>query len=226
MNSDDINKIEQSIGYKFHNKDLIITAFTHSSYANEHDVTDYERLEFLGDSLLGAITTIYLYNNSAKSEGDLSKFKAKLVCAKSLRNVIAEMGLDKYILVGRSINHNAIPDNIIADVFESIVGSIYLDGGVKSAWDFVHSKLLISPENVRKIYSELLDYKTMLQEKLQAKGLSAVYLSEDIGTDQMPRFHIRLMVGGKVLTEAEAESKKKAEQYCAKTILENSGGLF
>jgi len=226
VNNLNIQVIESIIGYSFKDKNLLVQAFTHSSYANENNVTDYERLEFLGDSLLGCIAAEYLYGHYISDEGELTKIKSRLVSAKSLYKVMNELKLSKYILVGQSINRNKIPLNIVADVFESIVAGIYLDSDYGFASNFVNKYLIKSVENVNQILNELTDYKTKLQEVLQASGLKAVYVSKEENVELGGKFHIELLINDKVVASATANSKKDGERLCAKMFLENSGGYL
>lgn len=228
MNNMNISDLEAIIGYTFTNKHLLIQAFTHSSYANEHGVKDYERLEFLGDSLLESIMTIYLYRNFTKySEGELSKIRARVVSAQSLYNVIEELGLNKFIRVGGSIDINNIPLNIVSDVFESIVGAIFLDSDIYKAKDFVYNKLIKNEDNIHKIFYELMDYKTALQEKLQAEGKHAIYESNEVKDGVNILFETKIIVDNNVLATHIASSKKTGEQACAKEVLEgNKGGVL
>ena len=226
MNNLDIQNIEKVIGYKYKDKDLLEVAFTHSSYANENDTLNYERLEFLGDSLLGCIASEYLYTHYKDNEGELTKIKSRVVSAKSLFMVMEEMELSKYIRVGLSINRNHIPLNIVADVFESIVASIYLDSNMENAKEFVLKKLIKSNENIKEILQELVDYKTELQEVLQAKGMHANYVSTELRDGDFVKFEIQLIINDKVVATDISESKKDGEQACAKKFLKNSGGLL
>ena len=225
MNKQNISKIEKTIGYVFTDKNLLIQAFTHSSFANENSEADYERLEFLGDSILEALTTYYLYQNFDENEGILSKMRARVVSAPSLCKVIIDLGLDKYIRVGGSVGRS-IPDNIIADVFESIVAGIYIDGGIDQAKEFVDTKLLKSTDNIRQIYIALADYKTMLQEYYQSEGKIVKYNAQEIKNGNTIMFEVSLLVDDKVVATATASSKKNAEQSCAKMIIERNGGIL
>ena len=227
MNSVDISNIESIVGYTFNDKKYLITAFTHSSYANEHDTTDYERLEFLGDSLLESIMSIYLYKHfETYAEGDLSKIRARVVSAHSLYNVVSQLNLIGYIRVGGSVDHKNIPLNIVADVFEGIVGAIYVDGGIDNAKTFVETKLIKSELNINKIFYELMDYKTTLQERLQAVGKHAVYESNEIKDGVTINFETKIIIDDKVCATHIAQSKKAGEQACAKAVLENKGGIL
>ena len=221
-----ISNIEAIIGYTFNDSTRVVQAFTHSSYSHEHGGQNYERLEFLGDSILEAITTVYLYDNFQEDEGTLSKIRAKVVSAKSLSEVIRRMRLDQYILVGGSINSKDIPENIIADVYESIVASIMLDGGLSSAKEFVMRSLLISRDNVTDICNKMIDYKTVLQEKLQHDGKHATYDGEDVVIDGKVMYRVSLLIDGVVADTILDSSKKAGQEALAKKYLEENGGIF
>ncbi|MBE5735273.1 MAG: hypothetical protein E7361_02380 [Clostridiales bacterium] len=220
-----MQKIEEIIGHRYTKQELIMRAFTHSSYAHEHGGENYERLEFLGDSLLETITTLYLYSNFSNDEGTLSKMRAKVVSAKCLARVMKELKLDAHILVGGSINSKDIPDNVVADVYESIVASLLIDGGTKCARDFVMRTLLISKENVLDICASMVDYKTVLQEKLQSVGSHATYDSEDIIEDNKTMYRVSLLIDGVVVDTATDVSKKGGQEAVAKKYLERNGGI-
>ena len=218
-------QIEEKLRYKFNSTNLLEQAFTHASYAYEHGVIDYERLEFLGDSLLEAITSKFLYDNFDKyKEGKLSKIRAQLVSEDSLYRVIKELGLDRYILVGGSIDSKNISKSIVADIFESIVAAIYLDSGFDNAQKFVYDNLIISTSHVDDVVYQMQDYKTMLQERLQALGKHVEYVAMDESKDGRPQFRVEAYIDGKKTTEAVGKSKKSAEKLCAKNILESQGG--
>jgi ribonuclease-3 len=221
-----ISNIENIIGYSFHDSTRIVQAFTHSSYSHEHGGDNYERLEFLGDSILEAITTVYLYHNFQEDEGTLSKIRAKVVSAKSISEVVRRMRLDQYILVGGSINSKEIPENIIADVYESIVASIMLDGGLNIAKEFVLRSLLISKDNVLDICNKMIDYKTVLQERLQHDGKHATYDGEEVVVDGKSMYRVSLLIDGVVVDTVMDASKKAGQEAVAKKYLEENGGIF
>ena len=221
-----IVNIEGVIGYTYNDSTKLIQAFTHSSYAHEHGGENYERLEFLGDSILEAITTAYLYHHFDDNEGVLSKIRAKIVSAKSLAEVIRRLHLDHYIMVGGSVNSKEIPDNIIADVYESIVASILLDGGIVCAKEFVVRTLLISKDNIMEICNKMIDYKTVLQEWLQHDGKHATYDGEEIVVDDKQMYKVSLLIDGVVVETIIESSKKAGQEIVAKKYLEKNGGIF
>ena len=160
------SKIEKIIGYTFKDKSLLKTAFTHSSYANEHRCKSNERLEFFGDSVLGYVVTRKLYNEFKLSEGELSKFRQKLVSEQPLAFIIEELGLDTFILKGKGESKNKFDSKAIkADLFEAITGAICSDSNINNAEAFILKNL----DSVFKSYIGNFDFedsKTKLQEKL------------------------------------------------------------
>ena len=178
------SEVEKKIGYVFANKELLKTALTHKSYAYEKGNTEYscynERLEFLGDAILEHVVSVYLYNvTPLLKEGVMSKKRAEIVCEKSLSDVIKKNGLSKHVMLGKceiSTGGNK-KDAILADMFEAILGAIYLDGGFELAEKTCLSFLeqtIIAVLNEK----ESLDYKTRLQELLQKKrnGKNRIYI--------------------------------------------------
>lgn len=208
--------IQNQIGYVFNNENLLINAFTHSSYANENKMQSNETLEFFGDSILGFVVSKKLFNNLQIDEGQLSKYRAKIVCSENLSNAIKEMQLEKYILIGKSlINGSGLSNAIIGDLFEAIVAAIYLDGGLVYAEKFICEHLNFD-------VMTNLDYKTKLQELVQAKTkLPIVYKEiEKIGPAHNPIFTICLFIGEEKICSAQANSKHKAESECARIAIE------
>ena len=216
-----IEKIEDILQYTFFNKDLLKTALTHSSYGHESGVGDYEYLEFVGDSVMGMIVTEYLYKNIPSDVGTLSKLKASLVSTENLCEIMQKMGLNKYILVGKSmaVSH---PKKIYADVFEAIVAAMYFDGGFALAKAFVLDNVIIDKNNVDEHLNNCIDYKTTLQEFIQKdikERIDYVVVSQS-GKDHEKQFLISVLLGGKELARCSGFSKKDAEQKCAKEALE------
>lgn len=147
-----MEKLEQKIGYSFKNRALLQTALTHSSYANErHDAAcqSYERLEFLGDSILGLVTADFLYHHEPRlPEGKMTRLRAELVCEASLHKVALELGLGAYMRLGKGEEHTGGRErpSILADMVESIIAAMYLDGGLDRAREFVLSRVLNNVE--------------------------------------------------------------------------------
>ncbi|MBQ3005698.1 MAG: ribonuclease III, partial [Clostridia bacterium] len=161
-------ELEKKIGYSFNNKELLLNALTHSSYANEHSVPEMcnERLEFLGDSVLGFITAEYYYTFfSHRPEGELTKLRAQTVCEKSLFAFAKQINLGSFLRLGKGeiATGGADRPSIVSDGFEALIAAIYLDGGMDAAKDFV-LRFLKTASNVTE---EVRDYKTILQEIVQ-----------------------------------------------------------
>lgn len=223
------NEFEEIIGYKFNDISLLQTALTHSSYANERQLTRdcNERLEFLGDSVLGVITAEYFYHNHNNlPEGEMTKRRAACACEKSLYGFAKEINLGKYILLGRGEEHTGGRNraSILADAFEAVIAAIYLDGGLENARKFVL-------DFVKKAASQqmsFVDYKTELQEIIQKnpdEHLSYVLVGES-GPDHDKRFEIEVNLNSNVIGYGKGRSKKIAEQQAAKQALELMGVKF
>ena len=214
--SSDLIYIQSQIGYIFKNENLLINAFTHSSYANENRIQSNETLEFFGDSILSFVVSKKLFNNLQIDEGQLSKFRAKIVCSDNLSDAIKNMGLESYLLVGKSLlNGTGVSNAVIGDLFESIVAAIYLDGGLVYAEKFICEHLDFDVMNK-------VDYKTKLQELVQAnQKLPIVYKEiEKIGPAHNPIFTICLFIGNQEICSAQANNKHSAESECAKIAIE------
>jgi len=213
----DVSKIESIIGYKFKDKNLIRTAFTHSSYANEHKAKSYERLEFLGDSVLGFVVTTKLYKSYSLTEGNLSKFRQKLVSEEPLAFIVEELGLDKFILKGKGESRNKVDSKAIkADIFEAICAAICLDGGLEPAEKFVLKNL----ESVFKSYETAGDFedsKSKLQEKLV--GAKIIYNTKKIDKLWYFEYDCKLKVNGIIVGVGRGKNKKSAEQVAASEAL-------
>ncbi len=199
-------------GITIKNRDRMMMAFTHSSYANEHKAVDYERLEFLGDAVLELVTSEYFYLNTNLKEGEMSKKRASFVCEHALATYSKEIGLNKYIRVGHGQQNN-INDTIIADVFESALGAIYLDCGFSVAKKYAEE--IIIPY-IKKGVSFLGDYKSLLQELVQTdkESLSYVVVGE-VGPSHDKTFTVNVTIDGIVYGTGIGKSKKEAEQKAA-----------
>ena len=167
------------------NQELLETALTHSSYANEHNKESYERLEFLGDAVLELITSEYFYRYTTYKEGLMSKIRASFVCEKALATYAKKMKMDSYIKVGQGQTNN-INDTIIADVFEAVLGAIYLDQGFATAKKYIEK--IVIPE-IESGHDFFHDYKSELQEMVQTskKSLEYVLVNESGPAHEGPR---------------------------------------
>jgi len=221
-----VSEFESIIKYEFYNKEYIIEALTHSSYSNENKEFSFnERLEFLGDSVLGMIISDYLFNNEKDlPEGELTKLRANIVCEESLSEVARSIRLGKHMLFGKGEEATGGRErvSILADAFEAIIAAIYLDGGIERAREFVLSSMnnIINDSIRGKIFR---DYKTHLQEVLQSKG--QVNISYEIvnekGPDHNKRFVMQVGINEEVLGVGEGKSKKEAEQVAARIALKD-----
>ncbi len=199
-------------GIQLKNKEIMQIAFTHSSYANENHTESYERLEFLGDAVLEVITSEYFYLNTDLKEGDMTKVRASFVCENALATYAKEIGLNKYILVGHGQLGN-INDTIIADVFESVLGAIYLDQGFLKAKEYCNKIILPFIESGKHFLS---DYKSALQEMVQTDKESLNYvLIEEKGPAHDKTFTVNVVIDNIVFGTGTGKSKKEAEQRAA-----------
>ena len=197
------------------------TAFKHSSYVNEnHQRNDYERLEFLGDAVLELCMSDYLYNNLNVKEGDMTKLRASYVCENALYEYSKDLDLSKYIKVGHGEENDGgrFKKVIMADIFESLMGAIYLDLGFEEVKRVLLSIVVPYFENPN--INFFSDYKSALQEYVQADQKSLEYeLVKDEGPSHNKIFGEVVKVDGIILGEGEAGSKKEAEQEAAKDAL-------
>lgn len=226
-----LKALENRIGYEFRNRNLLILALTHSSYANEKKLGKAgcnERLEFLGDAVLELISSDFLYKKFTQiPEGELTKKRASLVCEPSLAYCARDFGLPQYLLLGKGedMTGGRNRDSIVSDATEALLGAIYLDGGFASAKEFVLKFILNDLENKQLFY----DSKTTLQEIVQGRyeeDVRYVLLREE-GPDHNKSFYMQALLGEKVLGEGCGHTKKAAEQqaaYCAIKKLKNNKG--
>ncbi len=218
-----MNHLEERLGYVFRDRKLLETALSHSSYANErHDVSSNERLEFLGDAVLGfcaAKTICRLY--PAMPEGEMTRLRAELVCEASLHHVAETLGLSEYIRLGRNEECNGGRQrvSILADSVEAIIAAMYLDGGLEPAERFIEERIL---KDVRAGHRPVrTDYKTQLQEILQRKGgvAPSYAIIGESGPDHNKSFVARVMLHDGAFADGTGKSKKEAEQAAAKAAL-------
>ena len=220
-----IKDLEVAIGYRFNNISLLQNALAHSSYANErwHDsLKSNERLEFLGDSILGMVTAEYLYRNFPnRPEGDLTRMRADMVCERSLAVAAEKIGLGKHLLLGNGeeIGGGRQRDSILADAVESVIAACFLDGGMEAARQFINTFVLteIPTQKLRNT-----DHKTALQELVQQKkNQTLTYaLVGESGPDHDKQFVVEVSLNGKVVGKGIGSSKKRAEQDAAKAAIE------
>lgn len=220
-----MEELEKIIGYKFKNIELLQTAVTHSSYAYIHNIASNERLEFLGDSILGFIVAEFLYKNVNVDEGKLTKIRANIVNYEFLSDIITKNNLDKFILTSPL---NMVKSNSVkCDFFEAILGAMYLDGGLKCCETFVYNFLNLNNENLDNIINCFADFKTQLQEMVQAKkGVIEYRFKGQEGKPNDAIFEIELYINNQFICSAKEKSKQKAENLCAKIAIENFVNLF
>lgn len=220
----DEKAIEQNIQYEFKNKELIKQALSHSSFINEmkrKGMESYERLEFLGDAVLELITSEFLFEEYKDlPEGQMTKLRASIVCEFTLSSVSELLHLGDYVLLskGEALTGGRNRSSILCDLFESVLGAIYLDGGMEAAKKYVHSFLLTDIEHKTLFY----DAKTTLQEMVQknGKGIVNYEMIEEKGPDHNKSFVTAVYVDGIRLASGEGTSKKNAQQMAAyKAIL-------
>lgn len=217
-----LSKVQKIIGYRMKDESLLAQALTHASYANLKNIGSYERLEFLGDGVLSLIVRDYLYRqHDSLAEGRLTKMQASLVCETTLAQIVAEKGLVEHIIFVNDHPGQLPKRSIIADVFESILGAIYLDGGMSAATDFVMKNL--QPKFALALEGKLIrDYKTEVQERAQMKHRSVEYrLLHESGQAHDKTYVMQLFIDGKEVSQGTGKSKKTAEQEAAKIAIES-----
>lgn len=222
-----IDALEEKIGYKFKNKNLIEQALSHSSYANERKQPggSNERLEFLGDSVLSIVVSDFLYKNLNVAEGELTKMRASLVCEKSLHIFAKQINLGDYLHLGKGEENTGGRErpSILADAFEAVIAAIYLDGGMEAAAKHI---LHFMPEDIHHFVKPAFsDFKTVLQEIVQKnpeEKVEYVLIGEE-GPDHNKRFVVEVRLNSQVIGKGSGRSKKEAEQLAAKEALELMG---
>ena len=217
-----MSRLEEKIGYHFQHPELLQTALTHSSYANEHSCESYERLEFLGDSVLGFLTAEFLYEHEpAVPEGRMTRLRAELVCEQSLYTVAMRLGISGNMKLGKSAERTGERkrQSILADMVEAILAAIYLDGGMEPARIFVRRELLDRADLSEEC---ILDHKSALQELLQKNGECSIQYRElsESGPDHDKVFTFCVEIDGVLCGEGSGRTKKEAEQAAAGKALE------
>ena len=220
-----INELEKAIGYQFRNITLLQNALSHSSYANErwHDsLKSNERLEFLGDSVLGMLVAEHLYRTFPnRPEGELTRMRADMVCERSLAVVANRLELGQHLMLGKGEESGGgrNRDSILADAVESVLAACYLDGGMDAAVQFVRKFILV---NVPVTRLHNTDYKTALQELVQQKKNQTIAyrLVGESGPDHDKQFQVELTLNGEVVGVGIGSSKKRAEQAAAQAAIE------
>lgn len=219
-----MRELEEKLGYRFRNIGLLEHALTHSSYANEHrssGITSNERLEFLGDSVLGMVVAEYLFaSHPNMPEGELTRTRAALVCETSLYEVACALNLGRHLRLGKGEDAGGgrTRPSILADATEATLAAVYLDGGIEAVRPLIQTYIL----DKEKEKSVDRDYKTALQELVQRHPGQAVSyrLIDETGPDHARVFVMEVSVGGKPVGVGRGRSKKEAEQMSAKAALE------
>ncbi len=221
-----MDELEAKLEYRFHNRALLLTALSHSSFANENKSAGFmsnERLEFLGDSVLGQVVSSHLYLSYPKMpEGQMTRLRAELVCEQSLFEVAKQLELGRYIRLGRGEEHTGGRErgSILADAVEALIAAMYLDGGMAVAKSFIDRYILSNLSSMET--HPMSDYKTALQEYVQRKSgqiLTYELLSES-GPDHKKSFTMQVSLNGRPIGSGSGHTKKEAEQYAAKNGLE------
>ena len=220
-----IKDLEAAIGYSFQNITLLQNALTHSSYANErwhNSLMSNERLEFLGDSILGMVVATYLYQTFPdRPEGELTRMRADMVCEQTLAAVAGRIDLGRHLLLGNGEEQGGgrTRNSILADAVESVIAASFLDGGMEAARQFIQKFILVEVP-VKKLHN--VDYKTGLQELVQQKKNQVLTytLVGESGPDHDKRFDVEVKLNGKVVGLGSGSSKKRAEQDAARAAME------
>jgi len=218
-----VKELQKKLNYSFNDKELIVTALTHSSYANEHRCQSNERLEFIGDSVLGMVVAMHLYRTFPNlPEGKMTRMRAELVCEQSLWEVADKLEFGKYLRLGKgeALTGGRERPSILADCVEAVIAALYIDGGFEVAKKFVDDHILPKLENLGTTAGG--DYKTRLQELVQrfhGQSLSYEMLSES-GPDHMKVFCAAVYLNGEMIGQGQGRTKKEAEQNAASKALE------
>ena len=220
-----MNTLEEKLGYSFQNRELLENALTHSSRANESRgrLPSNERLEFLGDSILGMVVADHLYRGHPDlPEGDLTRTRAALVCEESLVEVAQALNLGEYLRLGKGESSGGGRErpSIQADAVEAVLAAIYLDGGIGSARKFIQ-KFILSRETDG--LAKPLDHKTALQELVQRESGQVLRyrLVGEEGPDHNKRFFVEVTLNGQAVGSGSGRSKKEAEQMAAAAAIES-----
>lgn len=203
--------------------ELYKKAFTHTSYANELKCVSYERLEYLGDAVLELIMSDYLYKNTEQAEGAMTKLRAHYVCENALYEYSTRLGLNEYILLGKGEEESGGKNRkaIVADVFESFLGAMYLDQGLDFCKMFIRKNVI--PLIEKKEIDFFSDYKSVLQELVQTDKRSLEYnVVDEVGPSHNKTFTVEVRIDNILYGKGIAHSKKEAEQEAAKDALKKA----
>ena len=224
-----IRELEEILGLKFNDTKYLRKALTHSSYSNEHRCESYEKQEFLGDSVLSLIVSDYLFKNMKKgAEGELSRIRASLVCEESLAEVGNNIGLSRFVMLGKGEEKYGTRDraSLISDVFEAILAAIYLDMGYEKAREFL---MRVMGDKIKAAASadSKKDYKSNLQETIQkishGKTKIQYQVIAESGPEHDKNFEVELLINSNPYSKGIGKTKKEAEQEAAKSFLSEYG---
>ena len=227
--NNNLNNIEEKLGYKYNNISLLENALTHSSYANEMKAKgkkceSNERLEFLGDSVLALITSEYIFLKLKDyKEGDLTKLRAAVVCEESLWGFSESLEVGKILYLGNGeiASNGRSRKSMLADAFEAVLGSIFLDGGLEAAKKFLLKFIEKSIGDFIK-EGDVKDYKSLLQQLIQQNGAGEVLeyiIMGESGPDHEKIFEVKVVLNNNILGQGNGRSKKIAEQNAAREAL-------
>lgn len=225
-----MKSLEEKLGYTFHNRELLKGALYHSSYANEHrelGIESNERLEFLGDAVLGLVTAEDLFRKHPDlPEGDLTRIRAALVCEESLHETAQSLDLGAYLKLGRGEESGGGRQrpSILADATESVFAAVYLDGGMEEARRIIH-RVLLDREQEEVVEERRRDYKTVLQEFVQRRANQELryQMVGSSGPDHAKVFEACVTINGEAVGRGTGHSKKEAEQAAARSALKALG---
>ena len=214
-----LKELQEKIGYQFKDEGLLKQAITHSSFANEQKInklSNYERLEFLGDAVLEMVSSEFLFReNPEMPEGQLTRMRASMVCEPALAYCARDIDLGSYILLGKGeeATGGRKRDSITSDVMEAVIGAIFLDGGIEEAKKYIYRFILSDLEN--KIL--FMDSKTLLQEEVQKNNTAQLHyeLIGETGPDHDKEFHVKAYLDGKEIGTGIGRTKKAAQQQAA-----------
>ena len=221
-----LQKIQRETGYIFNDETILNQALIHRSYANEFKrdkIYDNERLEFLGDSVLGLVVSNFLFNEYRElTEGELSKYRANLVCEESLSKIATSLELGEYLLLGKGeeANGGRQRPSILADALEALIGGMYLDGGMAATQRFIILRFFNEDTFEQEKISKK-DYKTSFQEEIQKLGYGDIEyrIVREWGPDHDKNFEVEVKVGRRTFEKGEGKTKKEAEQQAARNSI-------
>ena len=210
-----MNNCESILGYVFKNKKLLQTAITHSSLANEIGGENYERLEFLGDAVIELVVSDSIYNLTFLDSGLLSKLRASLVSTSNFSRICSELNLDRELLKSRSLS--TLSEKTKADMLESIIGAVYLDGGIAEAKKIIDKYIIVDTQNIKNHLQNCIDFKTKFQEEMQKLKKNFKYsVINEVGLDHNKTFTVQLTIEDEIVATASGKSIHLAEEECAK----------